>query len=139
MKKLFTVAIAALLVCAMLPGCAPKTETQPTESPDTTAETPAETPAETDGITADMALEGVSNYCHETVDWSIAEDNPEMMYVTLGEESETEYQVIFRSYTGSFRYFYVDKETGTTRVVDYVPSLNIEEDAETIELSDYLN
>ena len=27
-------------------------------------------------ISADMALEGVSNYCHSAYDWSIAKDNP---------------------------------------------------------------
>jgi hypothetical protein len=34
--------------------------------------------------------------------------------------------------------FYVDKANGTTRMVEKVPSLNIEEDAGTIELFDYL-
>ena len=50
----------------------------------------------TDRITAEMAYEGVNNYCHSTYDWSVAEENPSIMYVTMGEETETEYQVIFR-------------------------------------------
>ena len=58
-------------------------------------------------ITAEMAYEGVSNYCHSAYDWSLAEDNPSMMYVEMGEETESEYQVVFRSYTGAFVYFYV--------------------------------
>ena len=62
------------------------------------------------GITAEKALEGVNNYCHQNYDWSAAEGNPEMMYVAMGEETEAEYQVIFRSYTGAFVYFYVDKK-----------------------------
>ena len=60
------------------------------------------------------------------------------MYVTMGEETETEYQVIFRSYTGAFVYFYVDKASGTTRMVESVPSLDVEEETGTINLSDYL-
>ena len=35
-------------------------------------------------------------------------------------------------------YFYVDKKSGTTRMVEKVPSLNVEEEAGTIELFDYL-
>ena len=44
----------------------------------------------------------------------------------------------FRSYTGAFVHFYVNKTSGTTRIVEKVPSLNVEEDAGTIELFDYL-
>lgn len=90
-------------------------------------------------ITAEMAYEGVNNYCHSEYDWGIAEGNPEIMYVTMGEELASEYQVIFRSYTGTFIYFYVDKLSGTTRMVEYVPNLNVENEAETINLYDYLN
>ena len=89
-------------------------------------------------ISEDMAYEGISNYCHEEYDWSIAENNPDIMYVIMGEETESEYQVIFRSYTGSFVYFYVDKLSGTTRLIECVPNLNIEEEVGTIYLYDYL-
>ena len=60
------------------------------------------------------------------------------MYLTMGEETDSAYQVIFRSYTGAFVHFYVNKTSGTTRMVEIVPSLNVEEDAGTIELFDYL-
>ncbi|MCR5130423.1 MAG: hypothetical protein K6C10_03050 [Prevotella sp.] len=89
-------------------------------------------------ITAESAYEGVSNYCHRKYDWSIAEGNPSIMYVEMGEETESEYQVIFRSYTGAFVYFYVDKTSGMTRMVERVPSLNVENEVGTINLSDYL-
>ena len=89
-------------------------------------------------ITAEMAYEGVSNYCHSEYDWSLAEDNPSMMYVEMGEETESEYQVVFRSYTGAFVYFYVEKTSGTTRMVEYVPALDIKEEAGTIDIFDYL-
>jgi len=35
-------------------------------------------------ITAEMAYEGVSNYCHSAYDWSIAKENPSIMYVQMG-------------------------------------------------------
>jgi hypothetical protein len=89
-------------------------------------------------ITADMAREGVSNYCRSNYDWSPAEDHPDLMYVTLGDETDSTFQVIFRSYTGSFTYFQVNKSGGRTKMTEYVPALNIEQDAGTIELLDWL-
>lgn len=89
-------------------------------------------------ITADMAYEGVDNYCHSEYDWSIAKENPSIMYVTMGEETASEYQVIFRSYTGAFVNFYVNKSSGSTRIVESVPSLDVEEEIGTINLFDYL-
>ena len=89
-------------------------------------------------ITAEMALEGVNNYCHSAYDWSMAKDNPDIMGVQMGEETDSAYQVIFRSYTGAFVYFYVDKTSGTTRMEEYVPNLDVKNDAGTIDLFDYL-
>jgi len=89
-------------------------------------------------ITAEMALEGVSNYCHSAYDWSVAKDNPSIMYVQMGEENDSTYQVIFRSYTGAFVNFYVNKASGTTRMEEYVPALDVKSDAGMIELFDYL-
>ena len=89
-------------------------------------------------ITADMAYEGVNKYCHSAYDWSVAKDNPDIMYVQMGEETDPAYQVLFRSYTGAFVHFYVNKTSGTTRIVEKVPNLNVEEETGTIELFDYL-
>ena len=80
--------------------------------------------SKTDGISAQMAYEGVSNYCHSEFDWN--------------DSTETEYKVVFRSYTGAFTSFYVDKASGTTRMVEFVPALNIESEAGSINLRDYL-
>lgn len=90
-------------------------------------------------ITAEMAYEGVNNYCHSEYDWSVAEDNPAMMSVTMGDDTDTEYQVIFRSYTGALVYFYVDKASGKTRMVESVPTLDVDSVAGTINLFDYLD
>ena len=89
-------------------------------------------------ITEDLAYEGINNYCHSAYDWSVAKDDPDIMYLTMGEETDSTYQVVFRSYTGAFVHFYVNKTSGTTRMVEKVPSLNVEEEAGTIELFDYL-
>lgn len=89
-------------------------------------------------ITAEMAYQGVSNYCHSTYDWSITEDNPSVMSIEMGEETDSAYLVVFRSYTGAFVNFYVNKTSGTTRVEEYVPVLDIKSENGTIELFDYL-
>ena len=92
----------------------------------------------TERISAQMAVDGVSKYCHSEFDWSVAEENPSLMYVTLGDSTETEYKVVFRSYTGAFIYFYIDKESGSARMVEFVPALSIESEAGSISLRDYL-
>jgi hypothetical protein len=115
-----------------------KQDSLPTAKDETVAEKQDSTVTKKSGITAEMALKGVDNYCHKEYDWSVAKENPSMMYVQMGEETETEYKVVFRSYTGSFVYFFVDKATGKTRMVEHVPSLNIEEESGTIELLEYL-
>ena len=89
-------------------------------------------------ITAEMAYEGVNNYCHSAYDWSKAETDSVTMYLSMGDETPTEYQVVFRSYTGALVYFNVDKASGSTKMVEYVPTLEIQNDAGTINLFDYL-
>ena len=90
-------------------------------------------------LTKDMVYSGINNYCHQNFDWSIAKDNPDMMYVEMGKETDDEYEVIFRSYTGSFTYFFVNKSNGKTRIVEYVPALDIREESGTINIFDYLD
>ena len=89
-------------------------------------------------VTAENAYEGVNKYCHDVYDWSAAKENPSIMYVEMGAESDSAYEVVFRSYTGAMVHFYVDKATGKARIVEKVPLLNIENEAGTIDLLDYL-
>ena len=89
-------------------------------------------------ITAAMAFEGVNNYCHSEYDWSRVEENPDVMYVALGDSTESEYKVIFRSYTGAIVNFYVDKASGKTRMVESVPALDVDTVTGTIDIYDYL-
>ncbi len=131
--------MTALLLCACRNNTAKGSinssdSTQITEKPDTIDSI---SPSKVT-ITADMAYQGVSNYCHDKYDWSVAEDNPDMMYVQMGEETDSAFQVVFRSYTGAFVYFHVDKSSGATRLEEYVPSLDIKSDAGSINLFDYV-
>ena len=134
MKKLVFVFILVLVIGTVFQGCEAKNEIADSSL---TSEDLSSTAPE-DSLSEEMAYDGVYNYCRSVYDWSIAEDNPDIMYVKMGEETESEYQVIFRSYTGSFVYFYVDKSSGTTRLTEHVPGLGIEADAGTIDLYDYL-
>ena len=123
----FTFAFVALFLCSCRNNQAGVVQSSDAQTEDTLRT-----------ITKEMAFEGVNNYCHSAYDWSVAKDNPDIMYLTMGEETDSTYQVIFRSYTGAFVHFYVNKASGTTRMVEKVPSLNVEEDAGTIDLFDYL-
>ena len=122
----FTFVFAALLLCSC------NNKVNDTQSTDVQTEDTLRT------ITEEMAYEGVNNYCHKEYDWSVAKDNPDIMYVQMGKETDSAYQVVFRSYTGAFVNFYVNKTNGATRMVERVPNLNVEEDAGTINLFDYL-
>jgi uncharacterized protein YxeA len=88
-------------------------------------------------ITKEIAYQRVDKYCHDNYDWSISKDNPSIMYVTMGEEKDDEYQVIFRSYTGSFVNFYVNKTSGITRIMEKSPINNEETNIGTINIKDY--
>ena len=123
----FTFFLVALLLCSCN-----NNKVNDTQSTDVQTEDTLRT------ITEEMAYEGVNNYCHKEYDWSVAKDNPDIMFVQMGEETDSAYQVVFRSYTGAFVYFYVDKTSGTTKMVEKVPSLNVEEEAGIINLFDYL-
>ena len=126
LKKLICAMMVVLMISAMLQGCGAKAGKADNSLSSQT------------GITEEMALEGVNNYCHSRYDWSIAEENPDIMYVRMGEESDTAYQVIFRSYTGSFVYFTVDKASGMTTMKEVVPNVDVESDAGEFSIYDYL-
>ena len=99
----------------------------------------ANTDASNDQITKDIAYEGVNNYCKSNYNVNGSTKESSGTYIQMGDETETEYKVIFRSYTGAFIYFYVAKLNGITKMVEYVPNLNIEREIGTINIFDYLN
>ena len=159
MRKRLCCIIAALILAALLPGCgtkdaaadhSPRPTAASTAAPEHTStpesttapespDVPEHTAAPKSEITQEMAYAGVNNYCHITYDWSIAEEIPDIMYVVNWDETETEYVVMFRSYTGAHELFYVDKASGVTRIVFYEPVQQKETDEGTINIWDYLD
>jgi hypothetical protein len=123
----FTFVFVALLLCSCN-----NNKVNDTQSTDVQTEDTLRT------ITEEMAYEGVNNYCHKEYDWSVAKDNPDIMFVQMGKETDSAYQVVFRSYTGAFVNFYVNKTSGTTRMEEYVPTLDIRNEAGSIDIFDYL-
>ena len=103
MKKLSFVLLLILALCASLPGCGTQDDAAANPSPSgTPSVTPEVTPSPSPSpsvaptptvpgskVSADMALEGVTNYCRAQYDWSIEKDNPGIMYVEMGEETDT--------------------------------------------------
>ena len=144
-----TVVDTATPVPSQAPAQNPVATPAPTPTPTPTpTSTPTSTPTpqptagtvvvvSNDTLTKEQAFQGVNNYCHQEYDWSPAENNPDLMNVSMGAETATEVQVIFRSYTGSYIYFYVDKASGSTRMTEYVPSLNLEEPYGSFNIYDY--
>ena len=138
MKKLFSLVSVIFFSMLMLIACTPKNNV--VESANNIESTGVNNDANVKGkITKEMAYNGINNYCHQNFDWSIAKENPDIMSVEMGEETDTEYQVTFRSYTGSLTYFYVNKSDGKTRIVEYVPALDIREESGAINIFDYLD
>ncbi len=143
MKKISKVLLIVIMILVVV-GCSENNSSESGNSVTSkvlnsnTLESETDTTVDTieDGYTAEMALEGVTNYCQETYGYNQTSSS---MYLTMGEESENEYQVIFRSYTGAYVYFYIDKTTGATRMVETVPDLGVEEETGVINLNDYLN
>lgn len=134
MRKIFCL-ISIILVSMLLCACA--TNNNVAENVNNIESTSNNANAK-EKITREIAYNGINNYCHQNFDWSIAKKNPDIMYVEMGEETDTEYEVIFRSYSGSFTYFYVNKSDGKTRIVEYVPALDIREESGIINIFDYI-
>ena len=52
--------------------------------------------------------------------------------------SDVQMEDTLRTITGAFVNFYVNKTSGTTRMEEYVPTLDIRNEAGTIDIFDYL-
>ena len=90
-------------------------------------------------ITSDDAYNAVNNYCHSAYAWTIPAGNPDFMFVTNGNETDTDYEIIFRSYTGAFVYFNVNKENGNCSIIEENPITKEKEISGSISIYDYLN
>ena len=84
---------------------------------------------------------GEDPHCMLIEDLAYYQQHPEERLVfeqSQQHSSERPHEQFIDVYTGALVYFYVDKVSGTTKMVEHVPALNIENEAGTIELVDYL-
>lgn len=146
MKKILCVFMAVLMAGTALFGCGAETVPESTSQAETgtSAETEHTVTEETGTsagteymVTDETVHEGISSYCRWELGLGTAEGSSSA-YLEMGEETETEFRMIFHSYTGTLTKFYVDKASGMVRMMEYVPALDKEEEAGTFSLFDYL-
>ncbi|MCR5331558.1 MAG: hypothetical protein K6E62_10305 [Lachnospiraceae bacterium] len=98
------------------------------------------TPADEEGsVTAEMALQAVSNYLNDTHP-ELAEKLATGEYNTaIGVTEENGIQVWVRSYTGAYLYYYVDKTSGDVQATEWSLESGEVPIDETLNIWDYLN
>ena len=135
-KALYLFTIIAISIFVV--GCGNITKSEAEQSYSTEDNVDASLSEEKEPLTEEMAYNAIYNYIAKTHGWDNApEDVSE--YLETAEATDDEYVIYHRSYTGAFTYYYVNKETGDTHIVDVVPALDIEEDEEgSINVYDYL-
>ena len=123
-----TVFVLLLLLTMMLCSCGKST------SPETEVETVEE-------LSDEQALSAIRNYCYSM--------NPELksivnageypVYWEVSSSDEQEIVVLFRSYTGAQKRYYIDRITGDTYVTEFVPEIFTEEQKtdESLNVRDY--
>lgn len=89
----------------------------------------------------DQALAAIERFCREqNPDLNNMSQDEYSFYWELTSETEQEYVVTYRSYTGSFTYFHVNKATGEVTTMEYVPGITDGEvpGAEEFQIWDYI-
>lgn len=85
------------------------------------------------GLTSYMACKAVEKYCREqNPSLNDMDPNEHVFYWNIEGETNSEYTILFRSYTGSMSYFYIDVNTGDVTLVEEPPSDSID-DVQTYE------
>ena len=108
---------------------------------ETSAEGKSVSEENTEALTKDEALAAVKNYCMlMNPDLADVADNEEYpVYWDIESADDKQIVVIFRSYTGSINYYYIDPVSGETSVTELVPGIIDEEQPtdEKFNLRDY--
>ena len=74
----------------------------------------------------DQTLAAIERFCREqNPDLNNMSQDEYSFYWELTSETEQEYVVTYRSYTGSFTYFHVNKATGEVTTMEYVPGITL--------------
>lgn len=78
----------------------------------------------------DQAIEAIRNYCiTENPDLkSIIEEEEYPVYWIIDSSDENEIVVLYRSYTGVLKRFYIERSTGYTYSTEFVPGITDEEE-----------
>lgn len=98
----------------------------------------SQTSKELDG---DQTLAAIERFCREqNPDLNNMSQDEYSFYWELTSETEQEYVVTYRSYTGSFTYFHVNKATGEVTTMEYVSGITDGEvpGAEEFQIWDYI-
>ena len=95
------------------------------------------------GLTDDEALTAVRNYClaqNAELQSHVDADEYNVSWGVMSSE-EDEIVVWFRSYTGAYKYFYIDPVSGDTYVTEFVPLMmdNEQMTDEKLNVRDYLD
>lgn len=85
---------------------------------------------ELDTMTDDQAIQAIRNYCViENPDLErIIEEEQYPVYWEIASSDENEIVVLFRSYTGVQKRFYIERSTGDTYATEFVPGITDEEE-----------
>lgn len=89
----------------------------------------------------DQTLAAIERFCREqNPDLNNMSQDEYSFYWELTSETEQEYVVTYRSYTGSFTYFHVNKATGEVTTMEYVSGITDGEvpGAEEFQIWDYI-
>lgn len=142
---------SVLMLLTALCGCNGKRteETDGTLSIDTSVgttetENPLETESAADeGVSEDQALAAIKNYCYEiSPDLENIENEGEYpVYWESLSSDDGEIVVLFRSYTGAEKKFHIDRSSGDTYVMEFVPGVTEAEQRtdESFNIKDYLS
>ncbi len=92
-------------------------------------------------LTDEQAVNAVRNYCLSANPdlKDIAEAGEYPVYWEISSSDDKEIVVVFRSYTGSLNYYYIDRTSGDTYVTEFVPGITAEEEKtdESFNVKDY--
>ena len=81
-------------------------------------------------LSDEQAVAAIQKYCYsanpELED--MVESGEDTIYWELSSSDEQEIVVVYRSYTGSVNYYYIERSTGETYVTEFVPGISEEEE-----------
>lgn len=94
-------------------------------------------------LSKEQALDAIKKYCYEhNPDLeAIVNEGQYLVYWDVSSFNDEEIVILFRSYTGAQKHYYIDRDNGYTYVTEYVPGITEDEvrTQEELNVKDYLN